>query len=299
MRVDRVVFPERSWQVKHYRHADGKKPEKCLQQRYIAMLGQEVIGHGYYTQLEWSYESGKFFISIKILPEYQGQGFGREFFSYLLTELKNYEPSKLEAYTRENKVRAIRFLKDRGFKEIGREWEVELKLDEFEIEKFVNTVDKVRDRGYSLTTLAELKINESLIRQLYELIEEANYDIPSSVKYTGVDYESFKSSFGQLPGFYPPGYIIAFKDEIPVGISTHYKRPDESTLYVKLTGVKREHRKRGLATAMKVKAAEMAKGEGFKSITATNETKHEAILYINEKIGYERTPAWLSFARDL
>jgi len=297
--VDRAVFPERSWREENYRQADENKPEKCLQQRYVALLGDEVIGHGYFTQLEWSYEPGKFFISLKILPDYQGRGFGREFFLHLLAELEPHDPCKLESYTRENKPRAVRFLRDRGFEETGREWEQELQLDDFEAEKFAGILEKVRARGYSLTSLAELNIDENLKRELYELVEEVNQDIPSPVEYTGVDYDSFSRTFARVPGFYPAGYIIARQDEVPVGISSHYRRPDGSTLYVTLTGVRREHRGRGLATAMKVKAAETARREGFKRITATNEIEHEAMLHINEKLGFVKKPAWISFARKL
>ncbi|MBS3782349.1 MAG: GNAT family N-acetyltransferase, partial [Candidatus Thermoplasmatota archaeon] len=74
---------------------------------------------------------------------------------------------------------------------------------------------------------------------------------------------------------------------------------EDEALYTCLTGVKQEYRGNGIATAMKVKTIKVATDKGFSKITTENETNNEAMLYINQKLGFEKKPAWISYEKVL
>ncbi len=116
--------------------------------------------------------------------------------------------------------------------------------------------------------------------------------------YTKMDYERYiESVFERLRSF-PESFILAIKDDEFIGMSSQSKKGEDS-LYTVLTGVKQEYRRMGIATAMKVKAIEKAREHGISTIRTSNETGNEGIVHLNEKLGFEKKPAYISFKKEL
>ncbi|MFW6144366.1 MAG: GNAT family N-acetyltransferase [Candidatus Natronoplasma sp.] len=298
-RSENAVFTERKRDEEFFRQIDKNKAEKCKHQRYVAEIDDKVVGHGFYTQLEWSYSPGKYFIYVCIHPDFQEQGYGSEVYRYLMDELKEKDPKKLEAHTREDKQNGIQFLEDRGFKETQREWELVLNVDDFDFEEFRGLEKRLNENhGIRLKSVDEMRFDEGAKKELHELFEEITNDVPRPGEHTRIDFDQFISFF-ERPDFLPEAYIIAVKDDEFIGFTSHLKRGEEEVLYTCLTGVKREYRGNGIATALKIKAIEVAEDEGFSKMTTENETNNEAMLHINQKLGFEKKPAWIDFEKVL
>ena len=73
---------------------------------------------------------------------------------------------------------------------------------------------------------------------------------------------------------------------------------DDGFAYTGLTGVSRDYRRRGIVTALKVKAIEVAKVDGFETIETSNE-ENNPMFQLNLQLGYEPAPAWLEFEKKL
>ena len=63
------------------------------------------------------------------------------------------------------------------------------------------------------------------------------------------------------------------------------------------TGVLREHRGRGVATALKLASFRFLKERGYREARAHNDTENPPILRLNEKLGYRRLPGWLAWEK--
>jgi len=63
--------------------------------------------------------------------------------------------------------------------------------------------------------------------------------------------------------------------------------------YVVTTGVLREHRRRGLAAALKYLSAEWAVENGVPALLTGNHSGNEPILRINRRMGFQPQPDWL------
>ena len=63
---------------------------------------------------------------------------------------------------------------------------------------------------------------------------------------------------------------------------------EPAKLYTGLTGVLRSHRRRGIATALKVTALEMAKARGVRTLETDNEENNPMYL-LNVELGFEPT----------
>ena len=71
---------------------------------------------------------------------------------------------------------------------------------------------------------------------------------------------------------------------------------DKTKMEVWSTGVVRTHRRRKIATALKVLAQQKAIEYGAKTIITDNE-ENNPMYQINLKLGFEPKPAWLAFEK--
>ncbi|MFO7792293.1 MAG: GNAT family N-acetyltransferase [Candidatus Saliniplasma sp.] len=298
VRLENNVFPDIEISEESLKFNDKSRSEKCKHQRYMMELEDEIIGHGFYNQWEGSYQPGKFFIYGAIHPAHQEMGYGTEIYRYILDELANFEPVKLVCHTKEDKERAIKFIEDRGFKETMRMWELELDVNSFSFGEYEGLREKLGKEGIVLTSLEELGIDEENNRKLYELYEKVMKDVPMSDEYTGIEFQRFIEFF-EHPYFIPEAYIIAVRDDEFIGLSNHWFLEEQNALSVGMTGVRKDYRGDGIATAMKVKAIEIASDKGISTIKTENETGNEDMLHINEKLGFERKPAWINYEKTL
>jgi GNAT superfamily N-acetyltransferase len=60
-----------------------------------------------------------------------------------------------------------------------------------------------------------------------------------------------------------------------------------------MTAVKRDWRRRGVASALKTAQLAAAKTAGFRGIVTLNETRNEPMRRLNERLGYTTQPAQL------
>ena len=63
------------------------------------------------------------------------------------------------------------------------------------------------------------------------------------------------------------------------------------TLEVGLTGVRREYRRQGIAAALKFHTLSYAKEHGFQAIEPGSDSANEAILALNESVGFRKADA--------
>jgi mycothiol synthase len=60
-----------------------------------------------------------------------------------------------------------------------------------------------------------------------------------------------------------------------------------------LTAVRRSHRRRGLATALKRAQISWAAANGFRELVPSSVEGNEAMRAVNERLGYKPLPAWI------
>jgi ribosomal protein S18 acetylase RimI-like enzyme len=118
--VENAINPDNPSSVEGWQHWDQNREEKYLFRRYLAEKEGQVIAVGAIGHTGWSYHPDKYFLDISVHPQEQGQGIGRAFYRFLVDELEALAPTKLVAFTRENRTRAIRFLEERGFAAVMR-----------------------------------------------------------------------------------------------------------------------------------------------------------------------------------
>jgi len=92
--------------------------------------------------------------------------------------------------------------------------------------------------------------------------------------------------------------VVAYDGDAIVGFTMTGKRQSQDA-YTWMTGVGRNYRGRGLATAIKVEALSRAKAKGLRAMLTTNDEPNKAMREINAKLGYRVLPAHVQLEKPL
>ncbi len=299
--VCNAVFPEYPESVEEWKEEDEKRPAHLQRRRWLAEINGQAVGYASYGQSEWMDHPGVFTFFAAVLPERQGQGIGRALYETVMAALAPLDPRRVRARCRSDYARSMRFLAGRGFVEDMRDWESRLDVPGFDPTPFAGHIERVTASGITIATLRDLIAGDpEHRRKLYELDVSVTRDVPSPEPLTAPSPENYERRVFESHDLLPEGYFVALDGQRYVGLSALWKSDEEpDTLYVGLTGVRREYRRRGIALALKLRTIEYARSHGIRTLKTWNEANNRAMLSINEALGFVKQPAWVSLVKRL
>ena len=297
--LDNIIWPEFPGTVSERKYYDENRNPKYLFKRLVVEAERKIIAYASVMEPVWSYQPGKYSIDISVHPDFQRKGIGTKLFNKVLKMIADRNPNKLSMYAREDKLGSIAFLKKNKFKQNILEPRSRLQVDKFDFSKFKDIIENVKARGIKLISASELrKVEPDWARKLWELDCEVSKDIPNPDPITPDTFEYWEKEL-KSPNFFPEGCIVALDGKQFVGESIIAKvQADPERMNRWMTGVARSHRRRKIATAMKVLTIESAKKYGAKIIITDNE-ENNPMYQINLQVGFEPLPAWLGFEKRL
>jgi len=292
-------WPEYPKTAEMYRYSANERQEKSVFGRLVAEDDGGIVGTGYFREESDNAAEGKFLLYAQVRPDRHGEGIGGELFDAILERVDEHGPRILSAFTREDHAVAVGFLERRGFRVSLREQDSELDLAAWDAATFQTTVDRVRESGIEILPASELEERDpDWMKKVWELHGEIIPDVPDDDLLMSEPFEVFRKSF-EHPDFIPEGYFIALDGDRYVGMSSVWnRRAKKGELYTRLTGVVRSHRRRGIATALKVRAHEFAKSRGA-SVVVTDNEENNPMYDLNVTLGFRPTNAWLQFRKEL
>lgn len=297
--VSNTVWPDLPETVAEVKHQDQSRDRKYMFERLVAEDGGRVIATGVYGESSWSHVPGKYFIFVQVRPDCERRGVGTVMYERIVAELAKRDPKTYIGETREDKPHGMRFLTKRGFKQNMRYPASQLDLGSFDPARFDDVSAGVAKLGVTMVTLAALRSRDpDWMQELYDLHWKIAQDIPSDDPPTRPSFETFRKRFDS-PNFDPNGYFIAIHDGRYIGLTYFWIMPaNRRKLYTGLTGVIRSHRRKGIATALKVRATEFARQYGA-SVVETDNEENNPMYSLNLKLGFKPVPAWLEYKRML
>ena len=259
-----------------------------------------TVGFGTMSHVIDMLHPTRFMINIIVQPELQGRGIGTTVYDTILQQMQQMGATVLWTMTKEDLPRQTRFFEKRGFVPKNRAWESRLDLETFEPSRFQQYLDKAAQEGVTFTTLSQEKRDEPFLHQLHVLVQAINEDMPREAPFTPLSYEAWRAFSLENPKLIPEGYWIARKDSKLIGLSdVHRNEKDPRGLSQDDTGVLREYRARGIATALKVKVSDWAKQNHYQSIKTWNDAKNAPMLAVNTRLGFKRQVGWVLMQKDI
>jgi GNAT superfamily N-acetyltransferase len=259
-----AVLPnERASTVAEMRRADT--PEQL---RLLAEVDGEVVGSGVAGRSDIG---GHGSLTPRVLPEKRRLGVGTELLARLAEHIERLGLTRAGANV--DDPGSLEFARKFGFTEHDRQVEQvrEIRGDE--------QAPLVPD-GIELVSLGERP--ELHARVYHELAVEALEDLAVTPKIE-ISFEDWEREWIT----WPEGSFVALSgDEIVgcAGLIRDYDRPDRAEN--SLTAVRRDWRRRGLATALKRQTIAWAAANGLTELYTWTQTGNEGMRAVNEGLGY-------------
>lgn len=294
-----AVWPEYPDTVEEWKESDEKRSKLVKRGRFFAEMDGRPVGFATYGQSLWINHPGKLFVGVEVLPEFRKRGVGTALWERLCQEVQQFDPLRLLAHTREDHADGIRFAEKLGFKECMRDWESRLDPASLDLNEWSRYSRQVAEQGIEIKTVAELESDPNRDRKLYDLEWFIDRDVPSPEPPSKVPFEEFQKVW-ERNNLLPDAWFVAVDNGEYVGMTNLWtSQANAKLLYVGLTGVTRSHRKRGIAMALKVLSVEYALQNGFSEIRTWNEINNQAMLGINNRLGFVRQPAHIEFRKEM
>ena len=234
----------------------------------------------------------------------RGKGIGSALLAVIIDEAVRRKAPRFLAGANAAHTDSLEWAAKRGFREIGRRLESYIELARLDPARFGARIDDVRRSGIALRSIAEIlddrdgESRETFIRALYDAEAPIWEDIPYATPTPHWPYGRFRQMFFESGQIMADASIVAIDGEAVAGLTMTGKRgsSDGATW---ITGVGRDFRGRGIATAIKVEALSRAKAKGLRALVTTNDEPNKAMREINAKLGYQPLPAHVQLEKPL
>lgn len=218
-----------------------------------------------------------------VLPGHRGKGVGSDLYRHVASWVIERGCVTLETTVAEDDADSLRWADRRGFREVGRNSRLVLDLTAIE----APAVDT--PGGIEIVTWAE---RPDAGPGMYEVACEAYPDIPGEEANAMDDYATWLARDMEGESDRREATFVALDGDEVVGYAKLSLSSDASTrvAYHDITGVKRAHRRRGIAGALKRAEIAWAKRAGYERLETANEARNEPIRRLNEQYGYVVRP---------
>jgi GNAT superfamily N-acetyltransferase len=264
--------------------------------RLLALVDGQPVGAG--RALHSPHRvPGRFEVEIAVRPAHRRHGVGQAIYGRLQTFAVEHGGRELEAGVRVTLLPDVEasFARE-GFKETSRMRESELDISGPENGWAREAEERAETAGIALTTLAAEESPDTR-RKLWQLSLITDRDIPFDTVHADEPFERFEAMIDS-PLCMHDCLVIAKDGDVYAGFSITAKQKADRA-FTWSTGVHPEYRGRGVARAMKVYAASLARKKGFTAMRTFNHVNNPAMLAVNVGMGYKPLPEVIFFLKQL
>ncbi len=267
--------------------------------RYVAESDTgEIVAVGGFEHLFFSYHPHRFALSVEVHPAWQRRGIGGLLYEHLESEFRSASAEGAWALVKSTHSEGIAFVRKRGFAEKRRVLESTLDLRSFDSAKFEPQARELESKGIVFASLSgEMAREPRARRKLYELENSADRSVPNIVEPNSMSYHDYEIIILKSPAMFWEGSFVAKKDGVYIGSSSVIKSGLTDTIDQGFTAVRPRFRGRGIAQAVELLVSKHAQSHGVKSIRTHNDSRNEAMLAVNGKLGFERESERIEFEK--
>ena len=293
------AWPEFAQSEQVYRFEESMRNPKYYFRRLIIEQDDRPIGFGEYME-EWeSEDEDDYFMLVAFDPDCDFLTAANAFFPAMMADLQARNAKKVNTIIVEDRIAGKSYLEANGYFFEQREPRSELNVRNFDFSRFDTLEKKLATGGIEIASQVELQERfPDYLQRIYDLRWPIVQDIPTPFPIKRQSFEEFLKFF-EHPNFMPESNFFAIDGDEWVGLS-NVKRAGDNPDYlsVGLTGVLPSHRRRGIATALKLRTIAFAQKYGAKFIKTDNE-ENNPMYYLNLQLGFEPKPALVNYGRKI
>jgi GNAT superfamily N-acetyltransferase len=263
--------------------------------RFVAEANGTIVGAAKVARIYmYPPEFERLWFGIEVLPEHRRQGIGTALLREIGAHTRSVGKTGLETTASEARPDGIAFLEHHGFTAIERSKSVRLDLEGLAPEP-VQPPD-----GIEFTTLAD---RPDLVTGVHDVALNAFPDIPSADEPISVgDLAEFRKRDVDRPGIPHDGFFVAVDAATgeAVGYAALMFQPgSREVAWHDMTAVKRSHRGRGIAVALKRATIHWAVENGLTALETGNDESNAPMRAVNARLGYRPLPDLVEYSGPL
>jgi len=291
-------------------HPDDDKREwkirdrSIVRNRLLLYKDSTLIGAMYYSQGR-AENSRTTFFTLNIDPNFNTQECREVLYNKMLKEIKLFDSNKIltSVYEHPNYDKLKKFLIENKFKLVQTNREYSCDITKINLEDYRPLIKKLESEGIQFYDSRDEMSNwPEHFKKLEELewIYSQDFPIPDGIKHTRKPFDEFMKD---CLDFHKNCYgteIVAVKDKKYIGSTNVYLYPkaEPHKGWTSGLGVLREFRRKGIATALKIKAIQSLLQRGVTEVRTDNE-ENNPMYKINVDLGFTPVPFSLEYMKDL
>ncbi len=278
------------------RQEDAEFHDEFTAVRVLGELDVQVVARGDY----WHEPSSRqIHFAVYVIPAWQETAVPDQMHRYLLAEIAKHQPQKVVSEPPENERFRIKLLEADGFELLMRFPRSSLDVQQVNLADYDSVLETVQRQGIRFVTLTDvMQADPNWQHNIWQLFGQIEQDIPMPHPEPPTPFEEY-ANYYQGDDFRPDSWAIAVDEAAGyVGmcvVNVMRKRP--YGLFAGITGVIRSHRRRKIATALKLCSIRYAQDNGFTTIYTNNEEKNP-MFQLNLALGFEPLPAWTFYEKS-
>lgn len=290
VRVYNVVNSDDPGSVESWQHWDQHRNPIKFHSRYVVEDKGQIVGYGFSVRTDPA--ANKFRFAVYLLPEWETAELLHQFYSFIMAHCRKHSPAGFVCSIQEDQQKQTDWLESQGFQPVMRYPSSVLLVQAFDPTPYAVLKADIAAQGIEILSLKELAERYSdWQRKVYDLEMLLSQDVPRPTVYSPPSFEQYVHREFEDPNFIPESWLVVLDSDTCVGIGSLLKSGDNFERLINgMTGVRRDYRRRGLATALKCELIEIARQLGCRYIQTYNE-ENNPMFQINLQLGYQPQPA--------
>ncbi len=260
------------------------------QTRWLAEDRGEPIGSSVLGHFTWCIDPGIQGVGVRVVPSQRGRGVGRALHDVMLAKAATEAVHLLVGFVDSREKRSREFAAAAGYGMVGQDFESRIEPAAADLDQFGEVVAAVQRSGITIDTLADLRRTvPDWVDRTADLYAAVEADVPALVPTAPPSREVFVAEAIEGEMVLLEAFFIARVDARWIGL-TEIRRSQEAGRYDQdLTGVLPEYRRKGVATALKVRSLRWAREVGASRVRTWNSSLNQGMLAVNDLLGFERS----------
>jgi GNAT superfamily N-acetyltransferase len=259
-------------------------------------IADQLVGSAGYTMAEAAPDL--WLIGIIVWPAYRRRGIGAFVFCSLVESLRHRGAQRLLASVYTSQLDGLRFVAQRGFREIGSSLNYQLNVGAADSSSWDDPDAIVANQGLRFDTLDHFP-RHGLAARLLPLWNRTRPDQPQYWPYVPYDAGRFEREMLEPAEVaLPHSFVVVAPDNHIVALALNAYAADRRLCTIYL-GVDPDFRRRKLATALKLKLITHAQAHGIDFLAAENAASNTAMCAINRRLGYRHLPDLVMYQKTL